>query len=309
MQEKDGSWTLHGEKHVGISALACTAFLAAGHLPGDGAAGYVPRRGLDWLLSPAATQWRVRLRAGHGDVPPRHHDPAVDQAVGMAERPPRRRCDPGWRRPSRSSCGPRGGPRPSRRRLALPRGQPGRGPERHRLAGAGAARPETLGCDVPAEAMKQALAYLERCRDPASGGYCYTAGYAPSPACTGTALLALELAGKDFHRSRRSAAGRLVPAQAAAVAGGRALLLRHLLRRAGDVPARRQLLERLPPRPAQALLRGQNRNGSWIGPDHYGPVYATSMAVLALTVEYRLLPIYQREEEAVRVSGSPAGER
>ena len=28
-----------------------------------------------------------------------------------------------------------------------------------------------------------------------------------------------------------------------------------------------------------------------------GPAYCTSMAVLALTVEYRLLPIYQRFEE------------
>src|SRR5436305_1358660 len=61
-----------------------------------------------------------------------------------------------------------------------------------------------VGCDVPAATMKQALAYLERCRDPASGGYCYTAGYAPSAACTGTALLVLELAGKDFHRSREA---------------------------------------------------------------------------------------------------------
>jgi hypothetical protein len=30
----------------------------------------------------------------------------------------------------------------------------------------------------------------------------------------------------------------------------------------------------------------------------FGPNYCTSMAVLALTVEYRLLPIYQRDEDA-----------
>ena len=28
-----------------------------------------------------------------------------------------------------------------------------------------------IGCDVPASTMKEALAYLERCRDPASGGF------------------------------------------------------------------------------------------------------------------------------------------
>ena len=45
-----------------------------------------------------------------------------------------------------------------------------------------------------------------------------------------------------------------------------------------------------PPRP----------NGAWYGKAaddaQYGPAYATAMAVLALTVEYRFLPIYQREE-------------
>jgi hypothetical protein len=29
----------------------------------------------------------------------------------------------------------------------------------------------------------------------------------------------------------------------------------------------------------------------------YGPAYSTAMAILALTVEYRFLPIYQRFEE------------
>ena len=41
-------------------------------------------------------------------------------------------------------------------------------------------------------------------------------------------------------------------------------------------------------------------NGAWYGKAaddaQYGPAYATAMAVLALTVEYRFLPIYQREE-------------
>ena len=49
------------------------------------------------------------------------------------------------------------------------------------------------------------------------------------------------------------------------------------------------------------LLPNQNSSGSWSGriSDDYtfGPNYCTSMAVLALTVEYRFLPIYQRDEE------------
>ena len=58
-----------------------------------------------------------------------------------------------------------------------------------------------------------------------------------------------------------------------------------------------------PPAITPALLPNQNDNGCWYGTDGesrvYGPVYGTSMAVLALTVEYRFLPIYQRNEEAM----------
>jgi hypothetical protein len=55
------------------------------------------------------------------------------------------------------------------------------------------------------------------------------------------------------------------------------------------------------PRLHESLLKNQIDNGSWhgrFGEDQiYGPNYGTAMAVLALTVEYRFLPIYQRGEE------------
>jgi hypothetical protein len=46
------------------------------------------------------------------------------------------------------------------------------------------------------------------------------------------------------------------------------------------------------------LLQHQDQSGSWLSNDGYdrsgGRSYCTAMAVLALTVEYRYLPIYQR---------------
>ena len=48
----------------------------------------------------------------------------------------------------------------------------------------------------------------------------------------------------------------------------------------------------------ELLLTAQQADGSWMprhGSEHgAGKVYATSLAVLALTVEYHYLPIYQR---------------
>ena len=51
----------------------------------------------------------------------------------------------------------------------------------------------------------------------------------------------------------------------------------------------------------KVLFANKSDNGGWYGGDAvsqiYGPNYSTAMAVLALTVEYRYLPIYQRGEE------------
>ena len=49
-------------------------------------------------------------------------------------------------------------------------------------------------------------------------------------------------------------------------------------------------------------MRNQDAGGAWgarslTGESTYGAAYCTAMAVLALTVEYRYLPIYQRGEE------------
>ena len=52
------------------------------------------------------------------------------------------------------------------------------------------------------------------------------------------------------------------------------------------------------PKLVAILLDHQDKNGSWLSGDGNdrsgGRVYCTAMAVLALAVEYRYLPIYQR---------------
>ena len=54
--------------------------------------------------------------------------------------------------------------------------------------------------------------------------------------------------------------------------------------------------ERTQPSIENLLLSTQQLNGSWLGPAErrFGGVYCTSMAVLALAIDYRYLPIYQR---------------
>jgi hypothetical protein len=157
---------------------------------------------------------------------------------------------------------------------------------------------KNIGCDVPAERMGLAVAFIQRCRDASTGGYCYTPGGRVTMACTGTSILALELGGKERSRSRE-----------ALQAGS--YMLKHPLRWGDEhfpysVYYGAQAMFQLGhnywnfyrPQLHKVLFDNQQPNGSWL--DQFGPVYATSLAVLALTVEYRYLPIYQRDEEPKR---------
>ena len=58
------------------------------------------------------------------------------------------------------------------------------------------------------------------------------------------------------------------------------------------------------PRLHAELLDHQQRNGGWINNEATGPTYNTAMAILALTVEYRLLPIFQRTSDSMNEANS-----
>src|SRR5262249_27505528 len=63
---------------------------------------------------------------------------------------------------------------------------------------------KNLGCDISAERIDLAVGYILRSRDASTGGFCYTPGGRVTMSCTGTGVLALELAGKDRRLSRES---------------------------------------------------------------------------------------------------------
>jgi hypothetical protein len=160
---------------------------------------------------------------------------------------------------------------------------------------------KNVACDVPPKSIEQAVKYIKACYAASSGGFSYMARLNhATAACTGTSILCLELCGKDTHHADES------------LKGG-SYLLKHpprwgevhfyysvyygsqaMFQLGGNYwTAYREKLH-------DALLTNQRDNGSWAGGDSdggYGPAYGTSMAVLALTVEYRYLPIYQRAEE------------
>ena len=163
------------------------------------------------------------------------------------------------------------------------------------------------GLDVPASAIHEAVEYLQRSYastldrngmpDKKASGFCYTPGQnRPTYTMTAAGLLAMQVCGEY---------------ESPLVAGAADWLLQHppkwkerfffygtyyyaqgMYQRGGEhAKTARTLVQEI-------LLEKQAPDGSWLADNssesRAGRVYATSMAVLSLSVKYHYLPIYQR---------------
>jgi len=147
-----------------------------------------------------------------------------------------------------------------------------------------------IGCDVPKDNIDRAVSYVKRCRARRGGGFAYTPNSSGTPTRTGTGILCLEVCGQ--HKSKE------------VMAAAESLLLKPLRHRGshfyygvyyctvGMFKVGGKYWKATKANTHKMLLPSQQRDGSWNG--SYGPIYCTSMSVLALAVEYRYLPIYQR---------------
>ncbi len=160
---------------------------------------------------------------------------------------------------------------------------------------------KNLGCDIPAETIANAVDFIKRCQD-RSGAFRYMPYSRITVPCTGTSILALELCGKDEHRSPAvlSGAAYLIRNENLPSWGGRGHFFYGIYygsQASFQVGGNYWTTYRT--RLHEVMLRNQSSTGSWLGGNEtvYGPNYCTAMSVLALTVEYRFLPIYQRGEE------------
>jgi hypothetical protein len=309
---------------IAITSLAVMAFLSAGHVPGEGHYGAVVERGIDWVLSQQQADGKL-VSAGQpiemyhhgiatlmlaevvGLVPAASADKlraALEKAVKVILKAQRDGSGFGMAKHA-------GG----WRYQVTPNGQFGADADLSvtgwQLMALRAAK--NVGCDVPATAITDAVGYVERCYDERkkNGVFDYQpGGVQPTTPCTGVGVLCLELSGKEYHLCDK------------ALQGGGYLLKNPLSSNAGHFyygvyyvsQALFQLggnyWESFRPK-LHDLLLNQARPGSdggWGGDGRvdgatYGSAYATAMAILALTVEYRYLPIYQRFEEPLERDG------
>jgi hypothetical protein len=293
-----------------VTALAVMAFLSAGHVPGEGKYGPVVERGIRFVLDAQQPSGLLaRPDAGytemysHGictlmlaEAAGMTDERTADELRGKLERAVRVIL-----KAQRETKSDTGG---WRYRVVVHPDDP---PPAADLSVTGwqlmalrAAR--NVGCDVPQSAVKAAVEYVRRCHDPKAGGYTYTVGGNVTPACTGAGILSLELAGKEHHRTHEALrAGSYLLQHQPEVDKPHFFYGMYYTSQAmfqlGD-----NYWAEYRPRLHGLLLKANppRANGAWYGKGaddaQYGPYYATAMAILALTVEYRFLPIYQREE-------------
>lgn len=295
MQEKDGAWVAAGRPHPAVTALSVLAFLSAGHVPGEGPYREHVEKGVRRVLTWQRSDGLIAADEGHALY---HHGVCtlmLAQVAGMTDTELARTVRPALAKAVAVL-------------LKAQRPGPGAfaGGWRYRVDSPDAdlsvsgwqllalRAANDLGADVPVERIDAALDFVRRCHDHRSGGYCYVPGGPVTHACTGTAILALELRGGAAARGLEVArAGTYLlnhPLQDGAKHYYYAAYYgAHAMHRLGGNywnVYRTGLQHR--------LFARQRRGGGWLGDDGFGSGYATAMALLALTVEYGFLPIHQR---------------
>lgn len=311
MQNPSGAWELTqqrgfrgrqfggGNESTAATSLAVMAFLAAGHVPGEGPYGARVEHGIRWVVDQQHDNGMLVRGNGRTHGAMYEHGIAtlmLAEVVGMTGEADGRRL--------------RAALEKAIERILL--GQVVNKADRHQggwrynwnsndsdlsvtgwqLLALRAAK--DVGCDVPADNIDMAIDYVKKCSF-GRGGFAYQPGPGVTTTRSGTGILCLELCGEHHARESMAAAD---------------YMLTHPLRQndtwffygayyctLGAFKVGGDYWDRTRDHVGDTLLNTQLGDGSWQpngGENRGGIVYATSLAVLALAVEYQYLPIYQR---------------
>lgn len=297
-QQDSGAWRSSNGESCAMTSLALMAFMAAGHVPGEGPYGQQLERGVRWVLN--RQQQKGVFVSNHGHPMYEHGicTLMLAEVSGMVSGPLSKQVREGLERAvavilkaqlvpkaNNHAGGWRYGPDSSDSDLSATGWQ---------LLALRAAK--DVGCDVPAESIDFAVSYVKKCSSNRGGGFTYQPGDGVTATRTGTGILCLEICGAHHAPETLAAAAYLKRAPLryhdSFFFYGVYYCMVGMFQVGGDAwtETRNHL--------ATILLERQSDTGSWKGEQtnesNFGETYCTSMAVLALAVEYQYLPIYQR---------------
>ena len=315
-QNEDGTWSAGqgGQRNAALTGLCVMAFLSAGHVPGEGPYAETVEKGIRAVLKMQQANGLIASEGGHEMY---HHGICtlmLAEVAGMTEGPLAKEVREKLEKAVTLTL------KAQRKETRRPADVGG---WRYQVNGVDADMSVTgwqimslraaknLGCDVPPDAIENAVKYVKRCYTPMNDGARRSARIAirramaasRSPAPAPPSWRWNCAAARSSTVRRKSSRGPVTSSS---------------IRRAGTSavkcsPIRCTIARKRHSNSAastgmptalhmhKVLFSNQGNTGGWYGPEAtgraYGPNYTTSMAVLALTVEYRYLPIYQRGEE------------
>jgi len=284
-QLPDGSWPDNYGKSPAVVGLALLAFMAHGEVPGRGKYKDVMDRAVNYILSNAKQNGLI---ARVGSQPMYDHGfatLALAEVYGMSKRKDLERALLMAVKLIERVQNPRGGwryqPRPADDDITVTGCQ---------LMALRAAR--NAGVNVRTSVVRKGLDYIKICVRP-DGGFAYQPGGASGKARTGIGVLLLQLLGESDSELVTTGANYLLQRPLKVGEGYFYYSLYYctqaMFQKGGEHWQfwRKSMLD--------VVLPLQQADGSWPeGGSAGGKTYAVAMATLALEVEWKLLPIYQR---------------
>lgn len=299
LQEDDGAWSggRYG-KHVGITALACLAFMADGHMPGRGEYGRAIERGLDFILDNVAETGLIAAETSHG--PMYGHGFAalfLGEVYGMTQGGPETERSERVYDALVKSCrlivetqnhegGWRYNPVPHDADVSVTICQ---------IMALRSAR--NAGIEIPKETIDRAIDYVNACHNEADGGFRYQLGRGASAwprSAAGVASLyyAGVYEGEVIERGIGYLESKAFPGRSNSVSSSH-YYYGHYYAVQAMFLAGEEHWEAWWPAIRDELLERQTEDGTFTDA-HAGGAYGTAMAMIILQMPKRYLPIFQK---------------
>ncbi len=295
-QLADGSFTEQYGKTTAIPSLAGMAFLAKGHVPGEGRYGTAINRSIDYVLANATTN-------GYFGVPESGrmyaHSIAtlfLSEVSGMVDAARQKKIDAVLPKSTQILLDAQ----------AIKKNDQHRGGWRYEpksndsdMSCSGwclmALRSSKLnGAPVPASSIASAVAYVKRHHNANQGSFGYQNGDAHAETLTGAGILCLELCGQHNDPSSLRGAKYLMKSYKKLENTGNAFYGMYYTAQ-GLFQLGGSDWKTFSNWMYSTWIPKQLPDGSW-NRGEVSSFYQTAMCILAFTVPYRQLPIYQRDE-------------
>jgi hypothetical protein len=287
-QLPSGAWTSLNGPNGGISSLAMLAFLATGNVPEQGKYAELLNRGLTWILSNVQPSGLIHYEPGAIGGEMYEHALAtlvLAEVYGMTDRPEILASVHGAVRVILNAQNKEGGwryhPYTTDADMSVTVMQI--------LALKGA---QQAGMQIPPETIQRAIQYVKRCAD-TDGGFRYQIGFGRGNyPRTGAGVTSLEACGEyDCEEVRRGLDYLVSHFDKGRESEHEDYAFYYAAQAVYQAKDQRRWQEWFP-RLREKILSQQQPDGHWSSA--FGSSYSTSMRILALSIPYRYLPIYQR---------------